>query len=447
MSTPPLLEPRLQRRYQQLVQEQLAATQSVAAGLRALPGAATAFASTQAAWRFYGNDQVSLTHLAQPILDHTRQAVTESCNAYALVIHDWSQLHYNDHASKLDRVALSQSTDLGYELQSALVVSDRTGDPLAPVFHGLRAADGVHSSQSGQVEPPPSQLDGLAPVMAFVEQLHWDRRAVHVIDAEADSIAHFRHWHRANYLFVVRADDCNRVVYAGATMPLKEVRRQLQRRFQLTREVEYHGHPAYQYVAETTVTVTRKAKLQRQGKKGPRTILPGEPLQLRLVMAEVRDAQGNVLACWYLLTNVPASVVADTIALWYYWRWRIESYFKLLKSAGHQLEHWQQETAAALARRLLVVGMACVVVWQLARSTAPEAGKVREVLIRLSGRQMKQGQSHSWPALLAGLWVFLAMVDVLEHYDIQEIKRSVDRLFPRPTDQPIGSQPHDEAFV
>src|SRR5205807_10477295 len=114
----------------------------------------------------------------------------------------------------------------------------------------------------------------------------------------------------------------------------------LQRQFQRTRGVEYHGCSAYQYVAETTVTITRKAKLQRQGKKGPRTILPGEALQLRLVMAEVRDAQGQVLACWYLLTNVPQSVLAATIALWCYWRWRIESYFKLLKGAGHQLEHW-----------------------------------------------------------------------------------------------------------
>jgi hypothetical protein len=66
-------------------------------------------------------------------------------------------------------------------------------------------------------------------------------------------------------------------------------------------------------------------------------------------------------------------------------------------------------------------------------STAPEADQVRKFLIRLSGRQMKHGQSYTWPALLAGLWVFLTMVDVLEHYDFQEIKTLVDRLIPRPT--------------
>ena len=56
------------------------------------------------------------------------------------------------------------------------------------------------------------------------------------------------------------------------------------------------------------------------------------------------------------------------MALWYYWRWRIESYFKLLKSAGQQVEAWQQGTAEAIAKRLVVASMACVVVWRLARA-------------------------------------------------------------------------------
>ncbi|MEZ5477737.1 MAG: hypothetical protein R3E95_09720 [Thiolinea sp.] len=60
-----------------------------------------------------------------------------------------------------------------------------------------------------------------------------------------------------------------------------------------------------------------------------------------------------MLAEWFLLTNV-AAVDAATVALWYYWRWRIESFFKLMKSAGHQLESWQQESALAIAKRLLV---------------------------------------------------------------------------------------------
>jgi hypothetical protein len=71
---PPPLEPRLQKRHPQLVQEHLQISQRVAAGLNALPGVATSFASTQAAWRFYQNPRVSLSALAQPLIEHGRAA-------------------------------------------------------------------------------------------------------------------------------------------------------------------------------------------------------------------------------------------------------------------------------------------------------------------------------------------------------------------------------------
>ena len=60
------------------------------------------------------------------------------------------------------------------------------------------------------------------------------------------------------------------------------------------------------------------------------------------------------------MSNVMA-MDASTLALWY-WRWQIECFFKLLKSAGHELESWQQESALAIAKSLLVASMACVTV-------------------------------------------------------------------------------------
>lgn len=167
----------------------------------------------------------------------------------------------------------------------------------------------------------------------------------------------------------------------------------------------------------------------------------GVALPLRLVVSEVRAADGSVLATWLLLTNVPATVSASEIALWYYWRWRVESYFKLLKGAGLHLEHWQQETAAALAKRLLVASMACVVVWRVSRSEAPEAAEVRRLLVRLSGRQMKWGVESTEPALLAGLWVLLSMKRVLEHEDLKSLLRTAQSVLPTsgpPEEPPRG---------
>ena len=421
INMPSLLEQRLQRRYSQLVAEHLSPTQQIAAGLRSLPGTASSFASTQAAWRFFANEQVTLPALAEPMLAEARQVVTTQCQRFALVAHDWSYLSYNGHDAKRDRVSLSSKRDLGYELHTALVISDQ-GHPLAPVYLGLRAKDGVHSTASTCVERPRSQLDQLAPVMERVRGLDWRKPVVHIIDREADSVGHYRAWDKAGHWFLVRADGERLAEHDGEERSLARIATRLRRRglFRETRRVLYHGESTQQQIAETTIRLTRPARPQRRNRK--RKTVAGRPLTLRLIVAEVRNDQGRLLARWFLLTNLPPEIPAADLALWYYWRWRIESYFKLLKSAGHHLEQWQQETAAALARRLLVAPMACVVVWQLQRSEEPAAETLRTVLVRLSGRQMKRSQPVTAPALLAGLWTLLSMLQVLEHYDLSELR-------------------------
>jgi len=56
-----------------------------------------------------------------------------------------------------------------------------------------------------------------------------------------------------------------------------------------------------------------------------------------------------------------------------FYQWDIECFFKLLKKAGHDLESLQQETGLAIAKRLLVVSMACVVVWEIAAAKGEKA--------------------------------------------------------------------------
>jgi hypothetical protein len=74
---------------------------------------------------------------------------------------------------------------------------------------------------------------------------------------------------------------------------------------------------------------------------------------LSLVIAKVIDPKTRKeLTRWYLMSNV-FDVSSATIALWYYYRWRIESYFNLLKSGGQEIEHWQQESGLAILKRLL----------------------------------------------------------------------------------------------
>jgi len=423
----------------------LSPSHRVAAGLSVPPGLNQPFAAAQAAWRFYANPSAGLPRLAGPLHECARATAPGACDAHALVVLDWCQLHYGSHASKADRVALAHSKDLGYELLTALVVSDRDGSPLAPVCLELRAADGVHTTRAPRPAEAPSSLDGLAAVMGHAAGVleGSGRTPVFVIDREADSVGHYRAWDAAGHRFLVRADDGRKVLHGGVARELGGVADGLRAAgaFAPSRGVEFKGRPARQYVAETRVVLHRPARTHRVDRRTGRAKhrnVPGPPLPLRLVVSEVRDERtGAVLARWLLLTNLPGegegAVPAATVALWYYWRWRIESYHKLLKGAGQQAECWQQETAAALARRLAIASMAAVVVWRLARDAGPEAAEFRGVLVRLSGRQMKrtkQSRGFTEPALLAGLGVLLPMLVLLETHTPRQLRRLADAALP-----------------
>jgi hypothetical protein len=194
---------------------------------------------------------------------------------------------------------------------------------------------------------------------------------------------------------------------------------------QLTEEV-----CAQQLVAETEVTITRPGQQRvRRGKGRVRRHEPGAPLRLRLIVVQLRLPDERLAGEWLLLTNLGPEVSAELIAEWYYWRWLIESYFKLCKSAGQRLEQWQQESAQALAKRLLVAAMASVVVWQVQGESSPGGEELRQLLLRLSGRQVRRGQATA-PALLAGMWVLLAMLDVLQHHDLAELTQMARLMLP-----------------
>jgi hypothetical protein len=376
-------------------------------------------AAAQAAWRFFSNPRIGLPPLAQPLLDHARAAVAQLPADFVLAVHDWSFLHYPTHTSKADQTQLSNAQDIGYELATVLLVEPTAGHPVAPVELRLLADGVVHSTRQPAPAPDAYRIDEVRASMRGVADLGLARPAVHIIDSEADSVGHLRAWHRDGRLFLVRSDGQRLVRWQGQEMLLRAVATRLAQTgsWQQTREVVFEGRSVQQWVVETEVVLHRPAEQnRRRGKKGRRRPrkrrVPGPALTLRLVVAQLRDESGEVLAEWLLLSNVPETVSAATLALWYCYRWRIESFHQLIKSGGQQVESWQQETAARLARRLVVASMACVVIWQLAAEAGEEASWLREVLMRLSGRQRQAGVAWTLPGLLAGYWVVLAWVSL-----------------------------------
>jgi hypothetical protein len=394
----------------------------LAAGIHALavPGLADGFAAVIGAHRFWRNEAITLPRLIEPPHQLACRWRQQAPQTWGLVVHDWSLLSYPTHRRKTDQVKVNNGR--GYELTTLLLVEGRTGAPVAPLEVRLRSAQGVFSTRAPAPGPEAFRLDEVLPSMQAVAGLGLGERLVHVIDREADSLAPYRAWQADGRCFLVRAKGGRKVRWQDEELSLAQLAGRLS--FRRRREITYKGQRAVQHVAEAAVVVDRPAwRHRRRGGRVVNERVPGPPIALRLVVSRVCDATGRTLAVWYLLTNVPAEVDTATVALWYYWRWRIESLFKLLKGAGQQVEHWKQPQGGAIAKRLVVAAMACALVWRLERQPSPEAADLRQLLVRLSGRQMRWGREATAPALLAGLWVLLAMLEVLEEHSVEELRR------------------------
>jgi hypothetical protein len=418
----PLMDRRLQERYLILVQSHMRHAPKLAAGIASLSRVGSAWTCTQAAWRFLNNDRVKLSALVEPLREEGRERVNASSALFALLVHDWCKLMYRHPARKRDLAQLTHETDVGYELMTALLVSADDGSPLAPLEMHLKTGETNLSTRT----PAPRRvghLEQVLPTMQASRSWGVTKPLLHVIDREADSVDHYRRWDKAGHKFLVRGDD-RRVKWQGKPWLLSEIRRQLRDDglFRHAGEAQHHAQPAQLWVAETEVVLHRPAKKNVKGKKYER---PGRPLPVRFIAVQLRDEQGQmILAEWLLLTNMPTELAStERVARCYYWRWRIESFFKLLKSHGLELEQWLQETGGAIARRLLVAAMACVVVWKLQADDSPKAVELKNVLVRLSGRLTKRSRPHTTPALLAGLWVLLSMVSILEDYPLHKLKQ------------------------
>ena len=408
----PPLERRLQNRYWEIVQSHVKSANSLAAGPVIPPGVETAHATTQGCWRFLNNDTVTLPALVQPLRELARTSADRSKSPFVLIAHDWCKLDYKSHSSKLDLLEITHDEDIGYDLTTSLMIDAANGQTLAPVQMHVKTANKIYSTAAKPPKWEDHHLEQLLPTMDEIKTWNFARKPVHIIDREADSLGHFRQWIKNKHLFLVRADD-RRVLWNGESCLLSEIVSELssQGKFTEARDVSYKGKPATQYVAETAVVLYKPHKTRINGKQRE---VPGEPIELRLVVSQIRDENGKLLAQWMLLTNVPAADAPTAeIALWYYWRWRIESFFKLLKSHGLQIEYWLQKNGLAIARRLLVGAMACSVIWSLQEDQSRAAKRFRQLLVRLSGRMMKHGVESTAPALLAGYFVYLTMVEYL----------------------------------
>lgn len=382
----------------------------------------------QKLYRFCDNPRVREAALIEPLHEVIRREVADH-RGVLLAVHDWSTLSFGGHPSKIDRATLTHAHDVGYDLATVLIVRGDDGAPVAPASVSLTTAEAVHSTRDEAPAADTCHIDQVLPAMRSIRGLGLGATLVHVIDREADSVNHWRQWAADGHLALVRADD-RKVLHQERETSLVALAdgRRGDGTLRDAGEALFHGRKARLFVGESSVVLHRPGK-RNQGQK--KVEIPGPPLPLRLVVTEVRDLKGRVLARWLLLTNAPAELGdAAAIARWYYFRWRIESLHKLIKSAGWQLEGWLQRDGERVLKKLLIALAACASIWALERRHDAESEGFKALLMQMSGRQTKKGVPLTTSGMLAGLWVLQGALGPLARHGPEKLNAMLENHLP-----------------
>lgn len=401
-------------------------------GLNILIKDVKSYSQTQAAYRFYNNDNVDIDSLNAPIMENGLQNIEKECNEYILVAHDWSLINYRNHTAKEDCIITKRSNtkkaiSKGYDLQTSLAISDITGEPITPLVQNLKTNNKVLSTYNSEIDMNETHLSELSSRIKYINKdMNINKKKVHIIDREADSALLLREIEDEDY-HIIRAIDRRLVEYNGENILQKDLADKIDLGKEV-KDIKYEKKKVKIYVNSVNVKITRKSYLKDENQK--RIFKTGKSINRRLVIERLVDDENNIIATWLLLTNLKEDVSDEKVALWYYYRWKIESYFKLLKSSGFNIEKWQQESAGAIFKRLLVVAFAVVLVWEIEHSNTKKMLELKEFLLKISGRLVKRNKSSS-SALLAGIWTFLSTIDIIELYDIKKLtdmKRELNDL-------------------
>ena len=195
-------------------------------GLKLLLGESEQFSQVQASWRFLNNESVTIDGLFQPIKEQVKKEIEQHCDSYVLAISDWSHLDYKKHTSKKELECKNKKDNgkqLGYDLQTTIAVSDKSGEPIAPLVHNLKTSKKVYSTYDENIDIKKTHLEELASrVNSIKKELDTDKKIVHIVDRESDSVEFMRELDKNKALFLLRVKKTSTVFYLKGEKSYKQ---------------------------------------------------------------------------------------------------------------------------------------------------------------------------------------------------------------------------------
>ncbi len=330
------------------------------------PGSCDNDAEPEATYRFLSNDRVTPERILAP---HVRETLRRCAEVERFVVaHDTTEFNFGESRRKdLGLVGRGQGRSHGFYGHFALAISrDVSRAPLGVLgllVHTRAGGKGRRGHRVLQSDPRNEGRRWLKLIDRVDSVLSADLRPVHVMDREADSYALMADIVRRGGRFVIRmALDTRAVVgrneatvgevlATAVTVAQREVPISARGRSPYPgvrkRSPERRARIATLHVTAETVTLARPASA---------SLAPERALTVNVVRVfEPHPPSGEQPIEWRLWTREPVSTADEILAVVddYRARWRIEEYFKALKT-GCAIESRQLESHRALVNALCV---------------------------------------------------------------------------------------------
>ena len=115
-----------------------------------------------------------------------------------------------NHSNKIQRLQRIHQYVSGYELQTSLLFDASLGFPIAPLDQTPTDAPAIISIFSEQYGERKSHLDSLAEQIKTIEQYPIEKKKVHIINREGDSIANLREMSINGFKWLILAKEGDR---------------------------------------------------------------------------------------------------------------------------------------------------------------------------------------------------------------------------------------------
>jgi hypothetical protein len=321
-------------------------------------------AELEAAYRFFGNDDVTPKAILAPHVDATLERLASE--PVTLALHDTTTLTFRPDGQRKGLGRLRKSGQSFFAHFTLAVSGDGTRRPLGVLDLSTYVRAGrKETNERARWGEQVTRVAALGSVAS---------RVVHVMDREGDDYGLFAHLLRGAHRFVIRLAH-NRLLETEAGEAGGKLEQALEGVVaKATREVELSARPAGARSPVQKrihpVRAPRLAKLAigaarvtlQRPRPQPRTL----PATLTLHVVRVWEPEppaGESPVEWVLLTNEPIETAEQLLRIvdWYRARWVIEEFFKALKT-GCAYEKRQIEDLHGLCN---VLALFAPIAWQL----------------------------------------------------------------------------------